>query len=46
MAVADLDPDRLAPITRRYPGLATTTDYHPLLADPSIEAICIATPSE
>lgn len=44
-AVADLDPDRLAPITRRYPDVRTTTDYQTLLADPSIEAICIATPT-
>ena len=44
-AVADLDPDRLAPITRRYPDVTTSTDHHMLLADPSIEAICIATPT-
>jgi predicted dehydrogenase len=43
--VADLDPDRLAPINRRYPDVVTTTDYHKLLADPSIEAVCIATPT-
>jgi predicted dehydrogenase len=44
VAVADLDADRLAPIAKRYPGVMTTLDHAALLADPSIDAICIATP--
>ena len=42
--VADMRQDRLAPIARRYPGVATTTDYRDLLNDPSIDAIVISTP--
>jgi predicted dehydrogenase len=42
--VADMRRDRLAPIERRYPGVATTTDYRDLLNDPSIDAIVISTP--
>jgi predicted dehydrogenase len=42
--VADLRPERLAPIERRHPGVVTTTDHRDLLKDPSIEAIVISTP--
>jgi predicted dehydrogenase len=42
--VADLREERLAPIGRRYPGVATTTDHRDLLRDPSIDAIVISTP--
>lgn len=42
--VADMRPDRLAPIARRYPSVATTTDYRDLIKDPTIDAILISTP--
>jgi predicted dehydrogenase len=43
-AVADLDSAKLAIVKRRYPVTRTTTDFTELLADPSIDAIAIATP--
>ncbi|MES2990197.1 MAG: Gfo/Idh/MocA family oxidoreductase [Pseudomonadota bacterium] len=43
-AVADLDAEKLAIVNRRFPSVTTTTDYRELLADPSIDAIAIATP--
>lgn len=43
-AVSDLDAGKLAVVERRYPGVKTTTDYRELLADPTIDAIAIATP--
>ena len=42
--VADLHPDRLAKAAARYPGVKVTTDYRELLADPSIDAVAVATP--
>lgn len=42
--VADMRLDRLAPVQRRYPDVATTTDYRDLLNDPAIDAIVISTP--
>jgi predicted dehydrogenase len=44
VSVCDLRPEMLDKIARRYPGVATTTSLDELLADESIEAICIATP--
>ncbi len=43
-AVADVDTAKLAIVQRRYPAVKTTTDFQDLLADPSIDAIAIATP--
>jgi predicted dehydrogenase len=43
-AVCDKSPEALEGVTRRYPGLKTTTDYAHLLHDPLIDAIVIATP--
>jgi predicted dehydrogenase len=43
-AVSDLRPDRLAKVKSRYPTVHTTTDYHELLDDSSIDAIAIVTP--
>jgi predicted dehydrogenase len=43
-AVADLDAAKLAIVQRRHPNVKTTTNFHDLLADPSIDAIAIATP--
>src|SRR5438132_11694754 len=44
VAVSDLQPDRLAKVKSRYPAIKTTTDYHDLLDDDSIDAISIVTP--
>jgi predicted dehydrogenase len=42
--VCDLRPEALAAIGRRYPAVAQTTSFDDVLADPSIDAIAIATP--
>ena len=42
--ICDLDADRLAHIGDRYPAVRTTGDFDNLLADPSLDAIMIATP--
>ena len=44
VAVADLSPDRLDAIRKRFPAVRVTTDYRELVNDPSIDAICIVTP--
>lgn len=44
-AVADSEPERLATIAERYARIATTLDHRMLLADRSIEAVCIASPA-
>src|SRR5262245_15502636 len=44
VVVSDLKPERLAHVHVRYPSIATTTSYHDLFADPTIDAIAIATP--
>ena len=43
-AVSDLRPERLKPVTLRYPAIKTTADYRELLNDPAIDAVAIATP--
>jgi len=43
-AISDLQPDRLAKVKSRYPAIKTTTDYHDLVNDDSIDAIAIVTP--
>ena len=43
-AVADLSPDRLRAIRKRFPAVRVTTDHRDLLDDPEIDAICIVTP--
>ena len=43
-AVADLDKTKLQLVERRFPLVKTTTNFHDLLADSSIDAIAIATP--
>lgn len=42
--VCDLDPAKLAPLQIRYPTLKTTRDYNETLADPTVDAVAIATP--
>jgi predicted dehydrogenase len=44
VAVADLSPERLLPIRKRYPAIRVTTDHREILADRSIEAVAFATP--
>ncbi len=43
-AVADLDKAKLELLQRRFPAVKTTTDFRDLIADPSIDAIAVATP--
>ena len=44
VAVADLDPERLGALHKRFPAVRTTTDHRELLNDPKIDAICVVTP--
>jgi predicted dehydrogenase len=43
-AVADLSPERLAPIRKRYPSVRVTTDHRDIFRDGAIDAVAIATP--
>ena len=43
-AVCDVRPERLAQLQSRYPTIRTLTDCQELFADPSIDAVVIATP--
>ncbi|MBL8659740.1 MAG: Gfo/Idh/MocA family oxidoreductase [Rhodospirillales bacterium] len=42
--IADLDANKLALARKRYPGVGTTADFLALIADPSVDAVAIATP--
>lgn len=42
--ICDARPEALAPLARRYPGVAQSTDFAQVLADPTIEAVVLATP--
>jgi predicted dehydrogenase len=44
VALCDLKPEALAAVARRYPRASMTDRYEEILADPSIEAVAIATP--
>jgi predicted dehydrogenase len=44
VAVADLAPERLEAIRKRFPAVRVTTDHRDVLDDPKIDAVCIATP--
>src|SRR5213594_4278356 len=44
VAVADLSDERLETIHKRFPAVRTTKDHRELFANPSIDAVCIATP--
>jgi predicted dehydrogenase len=44
VAVADLSPERLEAIHKRFPAVKVTTDHSELFADRDIDAVCIATP--
>ncbi len=41
--VCDLEPERFERISRRYPSIRTTSDFDRLLADPTLDAVAIAT---
>ena len=43
-AIADLDEAKLEVVRRRHPAVKTTTDFHALLGDSSIDSIAVATP--
>lgn len=42
--LCDVDERRLASLGRRYPAVRTAVDYRKLLADPTLDAVVIATP--
>jgi predicted dehydrogenase len=42
--VCDSRPHRLEPVTRRYPAVRSTVSYEDVLADPSVDAVAVATP--
>jgi predicted dehydrogenase len=42
--ICDLDDERLARYSRRYPGILTTTAVDDVLADEQVDALAIATP--
>lgn len=42
--VADLRPERLAIVTKNYPGVKVTTDIDSIWSDSNIDAVIIATP--
>ncbi len=44
-ACVDSDPERRAEVARRYPWVAPLGDLGPVLADPAIEAVVVATPA-
>jgi predicted dehydrogenase len=44
VAVSDLREERLAQVRDRYPAVRTTTDAGELLADPTVDAVIVATP--
>ena len=44
VAVSDLRDERLDQVRDRYPAVRTTGDFRQLLADPTIDAVVVATP--
>jgi predicted dehydrogenase len=42
--ICDLDEQRLASMSRRYPVARTTTDYLAVVNDPEVEAVAVVTP--
>ncbi|MEX2046913.1 MAG: Gfo/Idh/MocA family oxidoreductase, partial [Chloroflexota bacterium] len=44
VAVADLSDERLEAVHKRFPAVRITKDHRELLADPAVDAVCIATP--
>jgi len=44
VSVCDSRAERLAPVSKRYPGVKTTTSADEVLNDPAVDAVIIATP--
>ena len=44
VAVSDLNPERLERLTRRHPGVTTSTTADALISNPAVDAVVIATP--
>lgn len=44
VAVSDLNPERLERLSRRYPGVTTSTTADALISNPAVDAVVIATP--
>jgi len=42
--ICDLDEERLASMSRRYPMARTTADYRTLVADDAVDAVAVVTP--
>jgi predicted dehydrogenase len=42
--LCEMDPQRVAKFSERYPGVRTTGSFDEALADPSVDAVSIATP--
>jgi predicted dehydrogenase len=42
--LCELDPQRRAKFSNRYPGIRTSSSYDEVLADPTVDAVSIATP--
>lgn len=42
--ICDLDEQRLASMSRRYPMAQTTTDYRVIVNDPAVDAVAVVTP--
>ncbi len=42
--LCEMDPERVAKFSDRYPGVHTTASFDEVLADPSVDAVSIATP--
>jgi predicted dehydrogenase len=43
-AVCDIEPEKLARISRRYPDIPVTTSYEEVLATDDVDAVAVATP--
>ena len=44
VAVCDQNETRLATVNKLYPAVSTFTDVAAMLADPSVDAVAVATP--
>ena len=42
--LCEMSDERVEKFTARYPGVRTTADFDEVLADPSVDAVSIATP--
>lgn len=46
VTAVDLDAKRLQSLSQRFPRIATDTDFNRVLADPALDAVVIATPTD